>query len=76
MGKLVVEEVLPGGVRGAPFTGGVGAREVVLAVGVWEVGPVGLLTLVDDRFWLLFVRFEPKAAKPLNREFIKTVRCR
>ena len=72
----MVDEVLPGGVRGAPLAGGVGAREVVLAVGVWEVGALMVGLVFPLRLLLEFVRLEPKAPKPLNREFIKAVRRR
>ena len=62
MGRLVVEEVLPGGVLTTPLVGGGGLRVVVL--GCWE--EVGLLP------GLLDVRFEPKPPKFLNREVIKS----
>ena len=63
MGRLVVDEVLPGGVLTIPLVGAGGLRVVVL--GCWE--EVGLLLGL-----LLGVRFEPKPPKPLNREVIKS----
>ena len=63
MGRLVVEEVLPGGVwRATPFVGGGGLRVVVL----------GCCWIVVGADLVLEVRFEPKPPKPLNREFIKS----
>ena len=61
MGRLVVEEVLPGGVFVTmPLVGAEGARVVVL-------GCCGRETFRD------VVRLEPKPPKPLNREFIKSI---
>jgi len=61
MGRLVVEEILPGGVCWpTPLAVETeGASDVVL--GCW-VGP-----------FLLEVRFEPKPPNPLNRELIKSI---
>ena len=62
MGRVVVEEVLPGGVLVTrPLVGAEGARVVVLGC------------CCGRETFLFGERLDPKPPKPLNREFIKSI---